>query len=392
MYTTFFGLQEKPFDLLPNPDFLYLSRAHKRALTYLMHGIREKAGFILLTGEVGSGKTTIIRNIIRKHLQNRALSKVFNTRVDSHQLLAMINEDFGLSAVGKDKTTLIRELNDFLIGQYSQGRQAVLIIDEAQNLSPDLLEEVRMLSNLETDREKLLQIILVGQPELKKTLALPALLQLRQRIQINCHIQPLNPAEVEEYILFRLEKAGNREAVVFSSEAVEAVAAYSRGVPRLINIICDYIMLDAFSAQQRDISAQIVHELAKDLSFDVQYWESKAAEPEEAQEDAGNGIVQAAQAARASVKLNNVLRSLNQRLEALEAVPRFDQSDIMDIRERLDEVEKALDARVKELWLAQQQFRVEMTMRQMQHGGKEIDETKKQQGTMRLIWNFLWGN
>lgn len=392
MYTTFFGLQEKPFDLLPNPDFLYLSRAHKRALTYLMHGIREKAGFILLTGEVGSGKTTIIRNIIRKHLQNRPLSKVFNTRVDSHQLLAMINEDFGLLAAGKDKTTLIRELNDFLIGQYAQGRQAVLIIDEAQNLSADLLEEVRMLSNLETDREKLLQIILVGQPELKKTLALPALLQLRQRIQINCHIQPLNPAEVEEYILYRLEKAGNKEAVIFSLEAIEAVATYSRGVPRLINIICDYIMLDAFSAQQREISAQVVHELAKDLSFDAQYWESKAAEPEEVQDDAGVGIAQVAQTVRASVKLNNVLRSLNQRLEALEAVPRFDQTDIMDIRERLDEVEKALDARVKELWLAQQQFRVEMTMRQMQHGGKEIDETKKQHGTMRLIWNFLWGN
>ena len=158
MYTSFFGLREKPFDLLPNPDFLYPSRAHQRALTYLTHGIRERAGFILLTGEVGSGKTTLIRNMIRSQLRDSVLAKVFNTRVDSLQLLMQINGDFGLETEGKDKSTLLRELNDFLIEQYAHRRQAVLIIDEAQNLSVEILEEVRMLSNLETDRDKLLQV------------------------------------------------------------------------------------------------------------------------------------------------------------------------------------------------------------------------------------------
>lgn len=281
MYTAFFGLREKPFDLLPNPDFLYPSRAHKRALTYLTHGIKERAGFILLTGEVGSGKTTLIRNMIRSQLRDSVLAKVFNTRVDSLQLLMQINGDFGLDTDGRDKATLLRELNDFLIEQYAQRRQAVLIIDEAQNLSAEILEEVRMLSNLETDRDKLLQIILVGQPELRDLLARPGLLQLRQRIQINCHLQPLSAPEVREYILFRLEKAGNKTALVFDDDAVEAVATYSRGIPRLVNILCDYIMIDAFSSQTRNIGGSVIHELAADLSFEAQYWNPEPSEKKE---------------------------------------------------------------------------------------------------------------
>lgn len=281
MYTAFFGLREKPFDLLPNPDFLFPSRAHKRAMTYLTHGIRQRAGFILLTGEVGSGKTTLIRNIIRTQLKDCVLAKVFNTKVDSLQLLMQINADFGLETTGRDKAALLRDLNDFLIDQYAQRRQAVLIIDEAQNLTPEILEEVRMLSNLETDRDKLLQIILVGQPELRDLLTQPGLLQLRQRIQINCHIHPLTAEEVREYILFRLEKAGNRDALTLTDEAVEAIATYSRGIPRLVNIICDYIMVDAFSAQTRQIEGRVVHELAADLSFEAQYWDAQPAKARE---------------------------------------------------------------------------------------------------------------
>lgn len=272
MYESFFKLKRKPFDLLPDPDFLFMSRSHKKALSYLDYGIRERAGFILLSGEVGSGKTTIIRNLIKKHLDNVVLSKIFNTRIDSDQLIAMINDDFGLPVQNRNKITLLRELNEFLIQQYVKGNRPVLIIDEAQNLGPDLLEEIRLLSNLETDNAKLLQIILVGQPELRKTLAMPELIQLRQRISINCHIHPLTRQETEQYIFHRLEKAGDRTAVTFSPDTITIIFTYSRGIPRLINIICDFIMLAAFSEETTVVDASLVRDIIGDLDFDNHFW------------------------------------------------------------------------------------------------------------------------
>ena len=278
MYEKFFNLRIKPFELLPNPDFLFFSKSHKKTLTYVDYGIREKVGFILVTGEVGCGKTTLIRNLIKGSNGNVVLSKVFNTKVTSEQLLSMINEDFGLNVAGKDKIMFIRDLNDFLIEQYSKNIQPILIIDEAQNLSPELLEEVRMLSNLETDTSKLLQIILVGQPELIKTLALPELRQLRQRINIRCHLFPLTREEAEEYILHRLEIAGNREAVRFEEGTANAIYDYSRGIPRLINIICDFLMLSAFVEETRVLSMELVKEVIGDLEIENRYWESEARE------------------------------------------------------------------------------------------------------------------
>lgn len=276
MYEAFFNLKQKPFDLLPDPDFLFMSSSHKKALSYLDYGIRERVGFILLTGEVGSGKTTIIRNLIKKNLNNVVLSKIFNTRVDSEQLIAMINDDFGLPVQDKDKITLLRELNNFLIDQFLKGNHPVLIIDEAQNLDQDLLEEIRMLSNLETDNAKLLQIILVGQPELRKKLASQSLVQLRQRISINCHLQPLSRPEIELYVLHRLEKAGDREAVSFSQETIDIIYLYSRGIPRLINILCDFILLAAFAEETRVIDAPLVKDIIGDLDFEYQYWGGEA--------------------------------------------------------------------------------------------------------------------
>jgi general secretion pathway protein A len=276
MYEAFFNLKQKPFDLLPDPDFLFMSSSHKKVLSYLDYGIRERVGFILLTGEVGSGKTTIIRNLIKKNLTDVVLSKIFNTRVDSEQLIAMINDDFGLPVLNKDKITLLRDLNTFLIDQFVKGNQPVLIIDEAQNLNQDLLEEIRMLSNLETDNAKLLQIILVGQPELRKTLASATLVQLRQRISINCHIQPLSRLEIELYILHRLEKAGDRDAVSFSSETIDIIFTYSRGIPRLINIICDFILLAAFAEETRVIDVALVQDIIGDLDFEYHYWGSES--------------------------------------------------------------------------------------------------------------------
>lgn len=315
MYESFFNLKQKPFDLLPNPDFLFMSSAHKRAMSYLDYGIKERAGFILLTGEVGSGKTTIIRNLIRKNLDNVLLSKVFNTRVDSEQLLAMINDDFGLPVQNKDKITLLRELNAFLIDQFLQGRQPVLIIDEAQNLGYELLEEVRMLSNLETDDAKLLQIILVGQPELRRTLASPDLVQLRQRISISCHIQPLSPNETEQYILHRLETAGDRNAVRFSQETINIIYTYSRGVPRLINIICDFVLLAAYAEEKTDIDVAMVQEIIGDLDFEYHFWGSSSPDGHIGQDVAGDRSTLAAYAEQVA---GMVLHRIQDRLEAFE--------------------------------------------------------------------------
>jgi putative secretion ATPase (PEP-CTERM system associated) len=272
MYESFFNLRVKPFDLLPDPQFIYLSKSHKKALTYLDYGIKERSGFILLTGEVGSGKTTLIRDLLEKCYDHVVVSKIFNTRVTSEQLISMINDDFGLDVQGKDKITLIRDLNEFLINQYACGNQPILIIDEAQNLSHDLLEEVRMLSNLEATNSKLLQIILVGQPELRTILATPELRQLRQRISINCHLQALSRMEIELYIARRLEVAGNALAVTFSADSFDIIFHYSRGIPRLINIICDYLMLSAFAEETTFITLEMIHEVIGDLDFENYYW------------------------------------------------------------------------------------------------------------------------
>lgn len=271
MYCSFFNLTRKPFDLIPNPEFMFLSRTHKRAITYMDYGIRERAGFVLLTGEVGSGKTTIVRELINQNLKRVVLANIFNTNVNSEQLLCMINEDFELPVQGKDKIELLRELNHFLVDQYSKGNQPLLIIDEAQNLSLESLEEIRMLSNLETSDSKLLQIVLVGQPELRTLLARPELRQLRQRISIQCNLQPLNRLEVEEYILHRLQVAGNRDALCFSTEAFDLISIYCCGIPRLINIFCDFLLLAAFAEELHDVSDEMVRDVAGDIDFDSHY-------------------------------------------------------------------------------------------------------------------------
>jgi len=278
MYEAFFNLRKKPFELVPDPEFIFLSRSHKKALTYLDYGIRERAGFILLTGEIGSGKTTLIRDLLNKRYERVTLAKVFNTRVNSEQLLAMINEDFGLSVTGKDKISLIRDLNDFLLEQYAAGKHPILIIDEAQNLAADLLEEIRMLSNLESSNSKLLQIILVGQPELRQTLAAPELLQLRQRISINCHLKALSCEEMAEYIVHRMAVAGDGAALSFPQGTLDLVYQFSRGVPRLVNIICDFLMLSAFAEQVTTVSLEIARDVLGDLDFENHFWGDSAQE------------------------------------------------------------------------------------------------------------------
>ncbi|MDD2850413.1 MAG: XrtA-associated ATPase [Desulfuromonadaceae bacterium] len=316
MYESFFKLTVKPFDLLPDPRFIYLSKSHRKALTYLDYGIRERSGFVLLTGEIGSGKTTLIRDLLEKHYEQVVLSKIFNTRVTSEQLLAMINDDFGLAVQGKDKVTLIRDLNEFLITQYAAGNQPILIIDEAQNLSSELLEEVRMLSNLEASTSKLLQIILVGQPELREILAAPGLRQLRQRISINCHLLALNREELELYILHRLDVAGNVDAVQFLPESLDIIYRYSRGIPRLVNIICDFLLFLAFAEETTELSPDMVRDVIGDLDFENYHW----------MEGLSTGLQDSPQpdehasplATAASLDLHTMIVDIGRRLESVE--------------------------------------------------------------------------
>jgi len=274
MYTSFFNLKSHPFQLTPDPEFLFLSRVHGKARMYLNYGVTSNSGgFILITGEVGTGKTTIIRSLINGLKKEVTFSHIKNTRVTSEQLIAMINEDFGIDINNRSKTQMLRDLTDFLIEQYGKDRKSILIIDEAQNLSTDLLEEIRLLSNLETDKSKLLQIILVGQPELRKTLAQSELRALRQRITVSCHISPLTGKETEKYIFHRLEIAGNREAVNFQDGSIDMVHNFSRGIPRLINIACDYLLLTAFVEQTREISSDMVKEIMDELEKENKYWQ-----------------------------------------------------------------------------------------------------------------------
>jgi putative secretion ATPase (PEP-CTERM system associated) len=292
MYEKHFSFKHKPFELVPNPDFLFLSSTHKKAITYLDYGIKEKVGFILLTGEVGSGKTTVVRNLIKNLNGEVKLSRINNTKVSSEQLLAMINEDFGLKVEGKNKTKLLSELNEFLIEQYSRKFQPILLIDEAQNFTPDLLEEVRLLSNLETDRAKLLQIILVGQPELKKILMLPELMQLRQRININYHLSPLAVNEVGGYIMHRLTIAGNPDVMKMKEDMINLIYRFSRGIPRLINIVCDYALLAAFTEGEKEVSTEIVREIVSDLELRDYSSESESYDvPETVKENESKDVI-----------------------------------------------------------------------------------------------------
>jgi putative secretion ATPase (PEP-CTERM system associated) len=268
MYQNYFNFRVKPFELVPNPDFLYMSRTHRKSATYLYYGIREKIGFMLLTGEAGSGKTTLLRNLLKNINGKVNISKVFNTKVSSDQLITMINDDFGLDVKGKDKVILLKDLNDYLIEQYAKGYHSILIIDEAQNLTADLLEEIRLISNLETDSTKLIQIILSGQPELRRTLERPELRQLRQRISISCNILPLNRMETGEYILHRLEIAGNRYAVCFPGEVIDIIHDFSNGIPRFINIVCDFLMLLAFLEEKREITIDHTKEVIAEMEFE----------------------------------------------------------------------------------------------------------------------------
>lgn len=323
MYLDFFKLHRKPFELAPNPEFLYLSDEHKRAIAYLEHGLTSSNGFILLTGEVGSGKTTLLHNLIQSIQRNVVFAKVFNTKIDPEHMLALINHDFGLDTEGKEKSQLIRELYDFLIGQYAMGNKAVLIIDEAQNLSGELLEEIRLLTNLETAEEKLLQVVLVGQPELRTVLAAESLRQLRQRISINCHLRPLQREDCGKYIQRRLETAGNRFALRLDEPALDLIHEITKGVPRLINILGEYMLIDSFIVKDKHVNRERVQTIVEDVQFKTFYWGDEAAPQQDAQNpepaDTPSSAGGSSQApAKVPQVMVRILRNIDRRLQVIE--------------------------------------------------------------------------
>jgi len=265
MYEAFYGLKEKPFNLTPDPRFLYLSEKHKEAFAHLLFGIKNRTGFVMVTGEIGTGKTTICRSLLNELDQDTEVAFVFNPLLSSVELLRAINEEFGNSTQGQTVQELSDDLNRYLLDQAAMGKNCVLVIDEAQDLTPAVLEQTRLLSNLETETQKLLQIVLIGQPELAQHLKKPELRQLNQRITARYHLKPLNQVETLQYVAYRLRVAGGRRKVRLSKAAVRAVYQYSRGTPRVINAICDRALLIGYTVEVREITAPIIKRAYKEI-------------------------------------------------------------------------------------------------------------------------------
>ncbi len=268
MYMDYYNLSAKPFSLSPDPEYFFLSSGHKRAYTYLNYTIREGEGFVVISGEIGAGKTTLLRTVLKGLEQNdKTVAFIRNTMVSGSQLIKLIADEFGIPGIwGQEKEQILSSINDFLIDQFSKNKKCIVIIDEAQNLSPATLEEVRLLSNLETDKHKLLQIILAGQPELRDKLSIPQLEQLRQRVVLSYHLGPLSLEETGEYIKHRMKHVGGEG--VFSEECFEEIYEFSKGTPRLINIICEFALLFGFVEEQKVLDLEVVRSVREDLEKD----------------------------------------------------------------------------------------------------------------------------
>jgi type II secretory pathway predicted ATPase ExeA len=269
MYKSFFGLKESPFNANPDPRFLYLTTQVEEALTGLMYGIQTRKGFITLTGEVGTGKTTLVNRLLDwLHHRRARTAFLFNSRMNTNQLFDFILAEFDIPCDSRSKSQQLMKLNQWLLERYRAGETVVLILDEAQNLTFPVLEEVRLLTNLETTTDKLLQIVLSGQPELEEKLKLPELRQLRQRIMLRCKTAPLSKEQTHDYIVKRLKIAGAEDQLIFSPEAMDAVHIYSLGIPRIVNLLCEHSLVNAYVDQQRPVKSKIVEEVAREFQLD----------------------------------------------------------------------------------------------------------------------------
>jgi len=278
MYEKFYGFKERPFNMTPDSRFFFKSEKHEEALSHLLVAISQRNGFAVITGEVGSGKTTVTRTLLRRLDEETKVALILNTHLSQKELLTSILEDFGVQYKNTSKTALLSALNAFLLEQAEDEKNVVIIIDEAQNLKPSVLEEVRMLSNLETEEEKLLQIILIGQPELRKKLRDPKLRQFTQRIVFYYHLEPLNHDETVKYINHRIKTAGCAKESLFTPMALELIHKYSSGIPRMINLLCHNALINGLVADTSIINAGQVESAAKQLMHNIYLTSSQQAE------------------------------------------------------------------------------------------------------------------
>jgi len=267
MYKQFFGLTKNPFEISPDPYFYHATPRHNEALANLHYGVGRRKGFIVITGEVGTGKTLLVRCLLAELRRNNiAFGYVFNPLLSTTEFFQYIMADLGLQYSGRSKTEMLLDLNRFLIQRHARGLITALVVDEAQALRPELLEEIRLLTNLETSQQKLLQIVLMGQPELEVVLDSPSLRQLKQRISLRCQLLPLDEQQTHSYVLSRLERAGAKsEPAIFEPEALSKIFEYSHGIPRIINNLCENSMVNAFAHQQHTVTADMITEVATDF-------------------------------------------------------------------------------------------------------------------------------
>jgi general secretion pathway protein A len=285
MYRKFFNLTRNPFDLTPDPSFLFPTNRHNEALASLYYGVRRRKGFVVLTGEVGTGKTLLLRCLLQllRKTKDVSYAYLFNSRLSPTEFLQYIVSDFGLPAAGKNKSELLLELCNHVVSRGMRGLTSVLVVDEAHHLSPDILEELRLLTNLETSDTKLLQMVLVGQPELDRKLDSVGLRQLKQRIAFRCHLSALDLTETKKYVEWRLHLAGanSSSSLLFPETAIAAVYQHSRGLPRLINVLCENALITAYARQERGMTAAMIDQIADSLRLDV-------TSPNETEEDVTN--------------------------------------------------------------------------------------------------------
>ncbi|OIP66364.1 MAG: ATPase [Nitrospirae bacterium CG18_big_fil_WC_8_21_14_2_50_70_55] len=338
MYRAFYGLHRKPFQLTADPDFLYLSATHKKALSYLRYGVADAGNLVLLTGEVGSGKTTLLKALLGELEEQVVVAKVMNTRVSGEQLLELICLDFGLDPIGKERTALLHDLNTFLIEQYAQGNKCVVVVDEAQNLEIPMLEELRLLSNLESGADKLLQIILCGQPELKQTLGQPALRQFKQRINVSYHLERLAEEESAAYLAHRLEVAGGASDL-FQADAVGPIHAYAHGIPRLINKVADRALLYGFVEERNTIDGALVEAVLNDIRKE----EGSATAADGEEEEIARRLSEGARPGssmdtRTATLLWNRLQQIEERIEEVAGSQQQIRRDVEGLPFRLEEV------------------------------------------------------
>jgi len=256
MYEDFYGLKERPFTLVPDPDYLFLGSQHKLARAYLEYGLKERMGFVVLTGEVGTGKTTLIKSLLREKEATQRLGVLYQTSVEAEDLLDLLLKEYQVRGNFTNRAARLGAFNQFLLSSHARGEHVVLVVDEAQNLGAKALEELRLLSNLQTDKEPLLQVILVGQPGLRERLRHPALRQLAQRVTIHYHLRPLDQDETKDYIRFRLARAGG--SGIFTTSALDKLYEFTQGVPRRINAWCDLALVAGYAEGRHEIDAEFI--------------------------------------------------------------------------------------------------------------------------------------